>query len=125
MNPLAKAGASSTHSKRSARPDGRGSREAFGVRPARRRFRFRGPTRECFRGILTLTLSLEALVSTQVSERGDFRGFLPLLLTQEGGEGWGEEAYFPMNSPLPGPLPTRSSRGEGTCVDANAPEERE
>ena len=45
MNPRAKAGASCTHSKRSARPDGRGSREAFGVRPACRRFRCRGAGR--------------------------------------------------------------------------------
>jgi hypothetical protein len=31
----------------------------------------------------------------------------------EGGEGWGEEGRFSWNSPLPDPLPTRSSRGEG------------
>ncbi len=53
MDPCAKAGASSTHSKRSACPDGLGSREAFGVRPAGRRFRFRGTRRECFRGNLS------------------------------------------------------------------------
>src|SRR5207244_915029 len=37
---------------------------------------------------------------------------LPLLLRHEGGEGRDEEARFCLH-PHPGPLPTRSSRGEG------------
>src|SRR5881396_4197933 len=40
------------------------------------------------------------------------RGILPLLPTK-GGEGRGEEGRFYLDSPLPNPLPTRSSRGEG------------
>ena len=51
---------------------------------------------------------------------------MPLLLTQEGGEGWGEEARFCLDSPLLGPLPTRSSWGEEetrsrfpTCIGTN------
>src|ERR1039458_8767530 len=38
-------------------------------------------------------------------EMPDCGAFLPLLLTQEGGEGWGEEARF-VDSPLSGSLPT-------------------
>jgi hypothetical protein len=53
MNPCAKAGASSTHSQRSACADALARREAFGVRPACRRFGFRGSKRECFRGNLS------------------------------------------------------------------------
>ena len=37
--------------------------------------------------------------------------FLPLFPTQEGGEGWGEEEFFP-GWPLSNSLPTRASRGE-------------
>ena len=33
--------------------------------------------------------------------------------SRRGGEVWGEEATFTLNAPLPVPLPTRSSRGEG------------
>src|ERR1039457_944554 len=43
-------------------------------------------------------------------EMPDCGAFLPLLLTQEGGEGWGEEARF-VDSPLSGSLSPRSSWG--------------
>jgi hypothetical protein len=40
------------------------------------------------------SLSPGALVSTQIGKRPVFKAFLPLLLTQEGGEGRGEEALY-------------------------------
>ena len=51
-------------------------------------------------------------------EMPDFGAFLPLLLTQEGGEGWGEEARF-VEIPLSPPLSPFLAGGEGTCVDTN------
>ena len=40
--------------------------------------------------------------------------FVSLSSIRNGGEGRGEEVLGFRNSPLPNPLPTRASRGEGT-----------
>jgi len=40
-------------------------------------------------------------------------GLHSLSSIRNGGEGWGEEAFYYQATPLPDPLPTPASRGEG------------
>ena len=66
------------------------------------------------RALFSMNTLRVTLVSTQAEKWPLSEALLPLRLPQEGGEGWGEEAFLFRISPLPGPLPLPASfLGEG------------